>query len=1437
MIYLNKLANLFATRQIVRETLTQPINTGSIYMYPYDPLDRLAYIINDTYNIFNKHFAVNKVVNVYVPKMIFSKRKTLIFMERADQNKVAQYIKEKCETIDRVNPSISTAGNKNFFYDVSSKVSVIKRKLRTQTEECVYDALDSLLESFTEFESTHRHKYILVSLDNSPNNATPQSLNEVLPSLYKNGFDFNKYFIYALYKNEQYIRDKFKGITLVFTSKTGAFKFSVDSLPPLDKSTEGVALKELLRCIKRIINIVPETVDDIVSQEDVITKLKTEDKTEHVKTVLDIANKHKDINMDEYEVVKAEDKVKIDALQTKDKFINKKMSELLHKSEDDKSTVMLEQYVKTVANSPDDVKSALGAGIIKEIKDEIIKKDDKITTPKEKKLIEKLNNVTIRGKEKENVIKDFRNMKLPTTKYNVETIDQGMTENNFVNFNKSYDKYVKDVHVKRIGKHFSKCDVPLYLVDLQIEDASDKFNYLDKYRFQFKDSDGTSTTVNIKMPKFIDGKFLYMNGTRFVLYNQLVSFPIVKIGEDVIVTTARNKATLSFKGSKYTSISQARLSKGMESIDKDSYKDIIFGDYYDANLVSNKTNIEYAFISKQVLSMKTKNINFTFKYDDAIKEYGDFSVEGRLALGTYKNKLIKLSLEDDKVYGDESIDGMDLTEMLVKITAEENDELAKLFKALYDEQIDPNISDLISGLAKDEIPELYQNILESKSNTTNLVQTHIKIMGRWIPLIYVLMYTNGLFSLLERAKVNYELVYHIDPKDPEKKRSKPRVIKNKQFVVETADAWLIFNMNNIDDISLAYPLTKLDLTSYKTSQLENRDFLATIIEEYGGSVNLPLYLDRFRETFVDPITADILEDHDIPTDFMGVMIYANGMLGTGKSSRDIDLTQQRLRGEESIVSVLYEAMATGYEEYSAKKKRGNVKSKFTMNENDVMNILHELPSLKPYSSLNPINEAVEASTVMFKGHRGSNMDRAYTLEKRMFDQSFYGVIGLSSPAGAGIGISKQLVVDPKITSPKGYLDTKGAYGATSLKTKNLLTVSEALHPFSVNHDDAQRIAMNLSQAQQILPVADSDPMLTSYGMDGMLAKMSNDFTIVAKQDGQIQNIDENSIVIKYADKTKEVRLINTIEKNSAKNFYIRNSMHLVKGMRVGSRVKAGDVIGYNPEFFKELIGGDVTFTPGPIVWIAVLSDDVVYEDSTVISENMSHRCAKKISKQYPIQLDGAAKVTGYKLNGDIVLAGDKLISFNKTIEDDFYNQFMEGVDSELLTMEKKVKRAGRIVELNIHYAAPLNSLSKSLREFIDLADKKVITKEKNLQLHGTEFEKNMYSGKSVQVKPGTKVNGIRIDEGKVLIEYYVESKELMGMGDKGTYNSAIKGIVADIRPDDMMPNALTSKRRVDACLRSMSIGNRKIYSIYYNMAINKALMKTGDMLKEMFSKY
>ena len=68
MIYLNKLQNLLPTTKIVRETVPAKLSEGSIFVYPYEGIDRLVFIINDTYNVYDKFFATNKVVDVYTPR-------------------------------------------------------------------------------------------------------------------------------------------------------------------------------------------------------------------------------------------------------------------------------------------------------------------------------------------------------------------------------------------------------------------------------------------------------------------------------------------------------------------------------------------------------------------------------------------------------------------------------------------------------------------------------------------------------------------------------------------------------------------------------------------------------------------------------------------------------------------------------------------------------------------------------------------------------------------------------------------------------------------------------------------------------------------------------------------------------------------------------------------------------------------------------------------------------------------------------------------------------------------------------------------------------------------------------------------------------------------------------------------------------------------------
>ena len=73
-----------------------------------------------------------------------------------------------------------------------------------------------------------------------------------------------------------------------------------------------------------------------------------------------------------------------------------------------------------------------------------------------------------------------------------------------------------------------------------------------------------------------------------------------------------------------------------------------------------------------------------------------------------------------------------------------------------------------------------------------------------------------------------------------------------------------------------------------------------------------------------------------------------------------------------------------------------------------------------------------------------------------------GILSISSPFDAKVGVTRQLSYSPRILSNRGFIKT-GDNNDPNLNPANLLSPAELLTPFAATHDDPPRVAMMTSQ--------------------------------------------------------------------------------------------------------------------------------------------------------------------------------------------------------------------------------------------------------------------------------------------------------------------------------------------------------------------------------------
>jgi len=229
-----------------------------------------------------------------------------------------------------------------------------------------------------------------------------------------------------------------------------------------------------------------------------------------------------------------------------------------------------------------------------------------------------------------------------------------------------------------------------------------------------------------------------------------------------------------------------------------------------------------------------------------------------------------------------------------------------------------------------------------------------------------------------------------------------------------------------------------------------------------GTRTIGKCFDNFIEVFVDPFTKEVLDDLNMPTDFTQIMLYANDLLQDNAYIRENNMALYRIRSNEIVNAYMYKIITDQYLIYKNSSNSGHP-IKVSVPKDKLIKSLLEDVLVEDTSVLNPVLEMERLGSVTYKGISGLNLSQAYKLEKRSYDESMLGLLALSSPVNANIGVTRQLTYDTNILSTRGIIKCGDkATNGKELSAANMLSPTELLLPFSSTHDDPRMWGLQCS---------------------------------------------------------------------------------------------------------------------------------------------------------------------------------------------------------------------------------------------------------------------------------------------------------------------------------------------------------------------------------------
>ena len=1207
--------------------------------------------------------------------------------------------------------------------------------------------------------------------------------------------------------------DTFKDIDIILMSDIGFVKFNTE-----DKKFNRVRLMNLITKMVKNSEIsetdedyekVPEdlsteVVDDVI--EDLETKADTPIKSTPIKSAIEPTKPVvtttprpsvvKPVNVKNSVVpvsvpnqsttsktkvtVKKEPKEEVikKAETTIQKSIEKKAKEIPKKTK--------EEVIKAIDNDDE-----INREVIKNIQtiNDLKPTKVKVSTARSKRmeaLKKNYESLTIEGQKVSDLLKVNDNyVELKKSEVKVDSPNEGWKDLKFNNFEKAYNL---NSDLALILNSFSENkEYPVFIRDIKVENTSTSQDFVETYTVTTEDADGKRSTLKFDIPILVDEKFMKLKGNKKTMQKQVAPLPICKIDDSAAqITTNYMKVTVTPYGI-----------DGKSVIECDTIIRLLKNGGYGkikVNLGNNKPFYDFTTI---------RPIDF-------------------IDLSAYFSEIII----DDKIVYEFNL--KKLKEAMPNTPLESNDSYLVGYQIIgkkkepiyYNYYSDKTFSyQLLQDLTIDE--ETMDRLAKlPKSSSTKTKYSRAKILSIQIPVIILASFYNGLEYVLNLAKIKYDI-------------SDTNNFNDNYRVIRLKDSYLGFE-NTYENSMLLSGLAVLDTKEYTIDDLNSRAVYIEWLNENGYGLKIDGILN-FQDLMMDPITVNCCKKYGLPTTFIGMLIYASNLLVDNKYELHTDMAGRRIRSTELIAGYAFSALAKGYQEYANQKRHGrNVP--FTIKQSAIIDLIMVDPTFSDMPLLNDLQIFEAGNAVSYKGLSGMNNMRSYSLDKRTYSKSMLNILGMATGfSGNSVGVNRQLTIDPNVETQRGFVKTMDDVEPDELNLTKTFTMAEAVTPYGATRNDPIRSAMNFIQTtSHSMRVEKGSPSLVTNGADQALPYLSdNTFSYKAKMNGKVKKLTDDYILVEYKDKSSDLIDLRTqILKNSNGGFFTTSKLD--PKVKEGKTFKAGEILAFDKNMYSDdvALGDNISYKLGTLSKLAIFNTEEGFEDSAVITETLSEQMASDVVEIKDVSLSKNTNILNIVKVGDPIQEGDPLIVFQDAGDEEYVSQLMSAISTDkdkygIGTIPINSKVTGVVRDIKIYRSVPVSELRPSLRKLVNDYEKshseleKVAVANKIPDSYKYKVDTLPNTGKLKKVKDG------------VLIEFYLEYHDKMGIGDKLIYLDAVKGVVNKVIPDELAPRStFRPEEKVDSFVSKGSLDARMVTSIQIVGSINKVLIELDRSIKE-----
>lgn len=321
------------------------------------------------------------------------------------------------------------------------------------------------------------------------------------------------------------------------------------------------------------------------------------------------------------------------------------------------------------------------------------------------------------------------------------------------------------------------------------------------------------------------------------------------------------------------------------------------------------------------------------------------------------------------------------------------------------------------------------------------------------------------------------------------------------------------------------------------------------------------------------------------------------------------------------------------------------------------------------------------------------------------------------------------------------------------------------------------------------------------GYEQVLTSRTSDlFAYTAKKPGKVSSISDTGIIVEYDDgETTGYELGRRY--GEAAGLTIPHEVKTT--MKIGQKVKVGDLICYNDGFFEKdiLDPNNVVYKAGIIVKTALMESTATIDDSSSISEKVGKLLTTKVTKvknvvlAFDQSIHNLVKVGTKVEYEDILCIIEDSVTANPGLFDEKSIETLRLVGAQ--TPQAKVK--GEIERIEVYYHGDKADMSESLRMVANASDLAISRRNKSIG-------KKAFTG---SVDDNYRIDGEPLMLDSLCIKFYISSDIPSGKGDKGVFGNQMKTVFGDNYRDKVLTE---SGIEVDAIFSYSSILNRIVNS-------------------------